>query len=194
MPMDFNSAGEQRSGDLMPDGTICPVHMTVRPGNSGEGGWLKRSNDGGCAMLDCEFTVTEGPHVKRKFWSLMVVEGTTEGHAKAAEISAARIRAILESAYGIRPDDESDAAKVKRRIATWGDLNDVRFVAKIGIEKGKDNYKDKNILAEVMTPDRKQWAKIEQPARQQGFAPVGNAAAAVAAKAAPAAGKPAWAS
>jgi hypothetical protein len=192
MALDFNNAGEQRSGDLMPEGTICPVHLTVRPGSSGEGGWLKRSKDGGSMSLDCEFTVTEGPHAKRKFWSLMLVEGTTEGHQKASEISAARIRAMLESAHGIRPDDESDAAKNKRRLANWGDLNDIRFVAKVGVEKGKDGYKDKNTLAEVMTPDRKQWAKLEQPARQQGFQPIGNAAAAVVAKAATTV-KPAWA-
>lgn len=190
MSLDFNNAGEQRSGDLMPEGTLAPVHLTVRPGNSGEGGWLKRSKDGGSMSLDCEFTVTEGPHAKRKFWSLMLVEGTTEGHAKAAEISSSRIRAILESAQGIRPDDESDSAKQRRRINTWADLNDVRFIAKIGIEKGKDGYKDKNTLAEVITPDRKQWAKIEQPAKQATLAP-----AAVAAKAASSsAGKPAWAS
>lgn len=195
MPLDFNSAGEQRSGDLMPDGTIAPVHLTVRPGNSGEGGWLKRSKDGGSMSLDCEFTVTEGPHAKRKFWSLLLVEGTTEGHAKAAEISAARIRAILESAYGIRPDDETDNAKQRRRLNAWGDLNDIRFIAKVGIEKGKDGYKDKNTLSEVITPDRKTWARVEQPARQAStFQPVGQAAAAVAAKAAPASGKPAWAS
>lgn len=191
MSLDFNNAGEQRSGDLMPEGTLAPVHLTVRPGNSGEGGWLKRSKDGGSMSLDCEFTVTEGPHAKRKFWSLMLVEGTTEGHAKAAEISSSRIRAILESAQGIRPDDESDSAKQRRRINTWADLNDVRFIAKIGIEKGKDGYKDKNTLAEVITPDRKQWAKIEQPAKQATLAPAG----AVAAKGASgAAQKPAWAS
>jgi len=194
MAYDFNSASEQRSGDLIADGTIAPVHLTIRPGNSGEGGWLKRSKSGDSMALDCEFTVTEGPNAKRKFWSLFTVEGTTEGHQKAADISASRIRAILESAHGVRPDDESETAHNARRIASWGDLNNLRFVVKIGVEKGKDGYKDKNTLAEVITPDRKQWAKVEQVARQQSFQPVGQAAQAVAQKAgAAAANKPAWA-
>lgn len=193
MAYDFNTASEQRSGELIPEGTLAPVHLTVRPGNAGEGGWLKRSKTGDSMALDCEFTVTEGPHAKRKFWSLFTVEGTTEGHQKAADISGSRIRAILESARGIRPDDESEQARAGRRINTWGDLNDVRFIAKIGIEKGKDGYKDKNTLVEVITPDRKQWARVEQPARQQStFQPVGAAVAAVAQQAAPA-NKPAWA-
>lgn len=198
MPMDFNTAEEQRSGGLIPDDTICTAHLTIRPGNAGEGGWLKRSKAGDSAALDCEFTVVDGPHAKRKFWTLMTVEGTTEGHQKAAEISASRIRAILESVHGVRPDDESDAAKAKRKINSWGDLNGLRFTVKVGIEKGKDGYKDKNILAEVITPDRKAWAKVEQvvqpqTAQPQGtFQPVGQVAATVAAKAAPA-GKPSWA-
>lgn len=124
MAYDFNSASEQRSGDLIADGTIAPVHLTIRPGNSGEGGWLKRSKSGDSMALDCEFTVTEGPNAKRKFWSLFTVEGTTEGHQKAADISASRIRAILESAHGVRPDDESEAARNARRIASWGARRD----------------------------------------------------------------------
>lgn len=197
MAMDFNNAETQREGGLIADGTIAPVHLTIRPGNSGEGGWLKRSKDGGSMALDCEFTVTEGPFAKRKFWSLFTVEGTTEGHQKAADISASRIRGILESAHGVRPDDESDAAKSKRRLNSWGDLNDVRFIAKIGIEVAKpgSGFKDKNTLDAAVTPDRKAWVKVEQPARTAaGFQTLGNAAQAATAKAAPAAGKPAWAS
>lgn len=193
--MDFNGATEQRSNELIPDGVIVACHLTIRPGNAGEGGWLKRSKAGDSMALDCEFTVTEGPHAKRKFWSLFTMEGTTEGHQKAADISASRIRAILESAYNIRPDDESDAAKSKRRIGSWADLDGIRFVAKVGIEKGKDGYKDKNSLAEVITPDRKQWAKVEQVAKQQGFQQVGVAASNVAhaAAAGNTSNKPSWA-
>ena len=193
MAYDFNTASEQRSGELIPDGAIAPVHLTIRPGNSGEGGWLKRSKAGDSMALDCEFTVTEGPNAKRKFWTLFTVEGTTEGHQKAADISASRIRAILESVFGIRPDDESETARNARRLSSWGDLNGLRFVAKIGVEKGKDGYKDKNVLSEVITPERKQWAKIEQPPRQQGFQQIGAASQAAAQQASPASNKPAWA-
>lgn len=193
MAYDFNNAEAQREGGLIPDGTIVAVHMTVRPGNSGEGGWLKRSKDGSSSALDCEFTIVDGPHAKRKFWSLFTVEGTTEGHAKAGEISASRLRGILESARGIRPDDETEAAKAARRVNSWGDFDGVRFVAKIGIEKGKDGYKDKNTLDAAVTPDRKAWVKVEQVAKQQTMASPSIAATAQATSAAPA-GKPAWAS
>lgn len=165
--MDFNSAGEQRSGDLIPEGTVATVHMTIKPGGAGEGGWLKRNKTGDAQMLELEFTVVDGPHAKRKVWEHWLVIGNTEGQAKAAEISASRIRAVLESANGIRPDDESEGAKARRRIQSFGDLDGLRFPVKIGIEKGEGNYKDKNKIVEIVTPDRKAWIKAEQLPRQQ---------------------------
>jgi hypothetical protein len=45
----------------------------------------------------------------------------------------------------------------------------MRFIAKIGIEKGRpkndgsgENYPDKNHLAAVVTPDKKEWHQVVQ--------------------------------
>ena len=194
---DFNNAGAQREGGLIADGTIATLHLTIRPGNSGEGGWLKRSKDGSSLGIDAEFTVVDGAFAKRKFWKLYTVEGSTEGHLKAAEISASQLRAILESAFGIRPDDESEAAKIARRVSSWGDFDGLRFIGKIGVEKGKDGYKDKNTLDAAITPDRKDWMKVEQIKRQSapsvGMAPIGQVAAQVANQTG-AVARPSWAS
>lgn len=187
MAMDFNTAPEQRTMDLVPDGTVVTVQMTVRPGSSGDGGWLKRSKNGDSEALDAEFTIVDGQYAKRRFWTLFTVAGTTEGHAKAAEISGGKIRAILESARGVRPDDTSPEAAAKRRIATWGDLDGLRFMTKVGIEKGRDGYRDKNTLGDVVTPDRKGWAKVEQITQAAVTTAPPQAAA-------PATSKPAWAS
>jgi hypothetical protein len=188
--MDFNSASPQREGgELIPDGTVAVCHLTVRPGGTGDGGWLKRSKEGGSAGLDCEFTIVEGLHAKRKFWKLYTVEGTTEGHAKAADISAQQLRAIFESARGIHPLDESDEARAARNLKLnggWAAMDGLRFIGKVGIEKGTGGYKDKNTLAYVVTPDKKDWRKVEQVASTP--API-----AVPQQAAAPAGKPSWA-
>lgn len=161
--LDFNNAGKQTDEfDLIPDGTIVPVQMTLRPGNAGEGGWLKRSKSQECQMLDAEFVVLEGPYARRKFWSMLVVDGTTEGQQKVAEISVARIRAMLESARGIKPADDSADALERRRVTSYGDLDNLRFWGVVGIEKGKDGYKDKNVLEKVVTPDRSDWRQLDQ--------------------------------
>ena len=70
---DFNNAGPQRTFDVIPAGTIATLHLTVRTGGAGEGGWLRRSKDGESEGLDCEFTVVDGPCAKRKFWSLFTL-------------------------------------------------------------------------------------------------------------------------
>jgi hypothetical protein len=158
---DFNTAGEQRSFDIIPDGTVAIVQMSIRPGNIGEGGLLKRSKNGEAEGLDAVLTVVDGKYAKRKFWSYMLTGGTTDGHAQAADITTRRCRAILESARGIKPTDVSEAAK-KARVADYADFDGICFMCKIGVEPASGEYKAKNILAEVVTPDRKEWHPIEQ--------------------------------
>jgi hypothetical protein len=193
MAYDYTDAPEQRGDGPIPDGTIATVQLTIRPGGAGEGGLLKRSKDGGCEMLDCEFVVVDGPHAKRKLWENMVIVGTSDGHAKAAEISRGRLRSVLESARGIRPDDKGAEAR-KARTAELADFDGLRFIARIGIEKGKpkndgsgENYADRNSIAAVVTPDRKDWHKVEQEPRPAGSV-TGDGAVVVPIT------KPAWAS
>jgi hypothetical protein len=106
--------------------------------------------------------VIEGDYARRKFWSLMLVEGETEGQKQAADISRKCLRAILESAGGIDPVDESEQAISARSVNGYADLDGLRFWAVVGVKKGKNGYKDKNVLSGGVTPDRKGWTKLEQ--------------------------------
>jgi hypothetical protein len=166
---DYSNAPEQRSDELIPAGAVATLQIKIHPGNAGEGGLLTRSKSGECEMLELEFTVVDGPYFKRKVWERWVLAGTTSGQEQAAEISRGKLRAVLESARGIEPDDMSDAAR-KKRTAELGDFDGMRFVARIGIEKGKakdngtgENYPDRNTIAQIITPDKKGWHAVEQP-------------------------------
>jgi hypothetical protein len=194
--LNLNDAGPQRGFDLIPAGTICTVQMIIRMGGAGEDGWLKRSASSDCEGLDVEFTVVDGEYAKRKIWAFMILDGITDGHAKAAEISRALLRGILESARGINPNDVSEAAQ-KLRTAELADFMNLRFIAKITIEKSKDPaYDDKNRVVAI-TPDMKQWQAVEQiPASaQMGLLGVAAAPANAAAptKPAQAISRPQWA-
>jgi hypothetical protein len=162
MSLDFNAAGAQRSFDVIPDGTIAVVQLKVRPGNVGEGGWLKRSKNGDAEGIDAELTVAEGEYTRRKFWAYMLTGGTTDGHAQAGDITERRLRAILESARGIKPTDVSETAKQARCATSYADFDGLRFLCRIDVEPARGEYKAKNILGEVITPDRKEWRPIEQ--------------------------------
>jgi hypothetical protein len=170
--LDFNNAGEQRNFEVIPANTIVTLQLTIRPGNAGDGGWLKRSADGASEGLDCEFTVVNEPYAKRKLWQLFTLRGTTQGHVEAEEISRKTLRAILESARGIRPDDKSEAAQNARKISGWADLDQLRFVARLGVRPPRDGYQAKNTILEVITPERQTWKQPEQiTAKTSGTAP-----------------------
>ena len=164
---DFNTAGEQRSFDVIPANAIVTLQLTIRPGGAGDDGWLKRSADGASEGLDCEFTVTEGQYAKRKLWQLFTVRGTTPGHAEAGEISRNTLRAILESARGIKPSDTSEAAQAARNVSGWADFDQLRFIARLGVRPPRDGYQAKNTILEVITPDRQAWVKPEQISAKQ---------------------------
>jgi hypothetical protein len=164
---DFNTAGEQRS--VIPANTICILQMTVHSGGAGADGWLKLSADGASEGLNCEFTVTEGQYAKKKLWQLFTLRGTNPKHPKAAgyaeagEISRNTIRAIIESARGINPKDQSDAAKAARNLpGGWAELDQMRFMARLGVRPPEGSYPAKNTILEVLTPDRTDWKKPEQ--------------------------------
>jgi len=185
---DFNTAETQRN--VIPPDTIATLQLSIKPGDTGEGKWLKTAKDGTSEGLDCEFIVVDGEHAKRKFWSRLTVSGETDGQKQAADISRRTLRAILESARGIKPDDMSESAKAARRIAGWEDLDGIRFLGRIGVQPAQGQYPAKNTLLEVIVPDHTKWRPVEQVTAK----PNGAARHAGAVPAAPAEiVRPAWA-
>lgn len=188
--MDFNTAQEQRAFDVIPDRTIAVLQLDIRPGGAGEGGLFKCSKNGQAEGPDCELIVVGGEYNKRKLFDWMTVNGTTDGHAIAADISARKLRAILESARGVKPSDMSEAAK-KARVAEYADFDGIRFLVRIGVEPARGDYRAKNFIAEVITPELGEWHAVEQAAKPRSGD--GGATAATPEKSTTTIAKPAWA-
>jgi hypothetical protein len=115
-------------------------------------------------MLDCEFTVTEGPLIRRKFWQMFTVQGgklDEQGVSIGWKISKGAFRAMMESAQGLDPDDMSDGAKAKRVLRGLSDLHGISFIAKIKIEPSNNpSYGDSNRLDRVVLPNEPEWKKV----------------------------------
>lgn len=190
--LDFNNADEQLSGDFtpIPDNTIVDLIMTVRPGGAGNDGVLTQSKRSPWQYLNCEFTVVGGKYDKRKIWQNMMWFNPSEPKSQAADITKQNIRAMLESARGVMPSDQSDDAKKKRCISSLTELNGLAFKAKIGIEAGTDDYPDdKNTVKFIITPDMAEYGgKASAPSE-----PVTQAATQSAEQKPAAAAVPAWA-
>jgi hypothetical protein len=166
---DLNDAQPQLApiGELLPDGTFAKIKMTIRPGGLNgstaiDAGLLKASQSSDAKMLDCEFTVVEGPYARRKFWQNFTVAGgklDEKGQSKGWNISKSTFRAMVDSALGLDPKDEGPAAKQKRVIQGLKQLDGIVFAARIMVEPASSaQYRDQNKLANVVLPGDPQYA------------------------------------
>jgi len=168
---DMNDAGPQMppAGDLIPDGAFAKLRMSFRPGGTNgavpmDAGLLRASPSSDAKQLDCEFTVVDGSFARRKFWQMLTVSGgklDDKGQSKGWNISKATLRAMIDSALGLDPKDESPAARQKRVIQGLKQLDGIVFAARIMIEPSSDpQYKDTNKLANVVVPGEPAYAAI----------------------------------
>ena len=201
---DFNSAGEQSSFDPIPKGRNVRVHMNVRPGGFDDpsqgwtGGYATRNASTGSVYLNCEFVVMEGEYARRKMWSLIGLH-SPKGPEWAA-MGRTFIKAILNSARGIHPGDNSAAAQNARRINGFVDLDGIEFLGKVDWEKDQ-NGQDKSVIKSAVTPDHKDYAALMGTPSLAGSTTSALPAApsstpnayAQASGRAPVAGRPSWA-
>ncbi|PHK93862.1 hypothetical protein CR162_16465 [Pseudoroseomonas rhizosphaerae] len=168
---DMNDAELPRGSDLIPDGSFVKVTMTIRPGGlDGQGevdrGLLKAAKTPGSdvRMLDCEFTVAAGPHIRRKFWQMFTVAGgkvDEHGVSIGWKISKGTFRAMIDSALGLDPQDMSEAARGKRVLRGLADLSGITFAAKVRVEPASDSrYGDSNRLDRVVLPGEPEYRQI----------------------------------
>jgi hypothetical protein len=198
---DFNDAEQQQGFDVIPKGTLARLRMTINPGGFDDpaqgwtGGYASQSFDTGSIYLACEFVVLEGPFAKRKLWSnigLYSPKGDTW-----AQMGRSLIRAILNSARNIAPQDNTPAAVAARRIHGFNELDGIEFVARIDVEKDSKG-EDRNVVKLAVEPDHKDYAALmramPRPAGGSTPAPAAAPAPTFAPQARPApGGKPAWA-
>jgi hypothetical protein len=177
---DFNDAEAQQGAfDLIPKGTAVLLRMTIKPGGHDDhsqgwtGGYATQSFDTGAVYLACEFVVTAGPFAKRKLWSnigLHSQKGPVWG-----QMGRSFVRAVLNSARNIRPQDNSLQAAAARRIDSFADLEGIEFVARVDVEKDNKG-EDRNVVKLAIEPDHKDYAALISGA-SRGVGGIGNSGA-----------------
>ena len=170
---DFNNAPSQ-TFDVIPGGTVLPVVMTIKPGGHDDpaqgwtGGYATVGRTG-AIYLACEFTVIEGPYIKRKIWTnigLYSPKGPEWGN-----MGRAFVRNILNSSRGLGDKDDSPQAVAARRISGFHELDNIEFLAKLGI--GKDvNDEPRNEVRIAIPADHRDWQRYYESGgtwRPRGF-------------------------
>jgi len=198
---DFNDAEEQREFALIPPKTLAKVIMSIRPGgyddpNQGwTGGYATRSDKTGAVYLNAKFTILEGPFAKRVVFGLIGLY-SPKG-PDWTNMGRSFLRAILNSARGIHPADQTPQAQTARRIRGFADLDGVEFVVRIDVEKDQ-NGEDKNVVKAAIQPDSREYAALmgavsRAPIPTGGFSSSAPAAHDVPAAAPAVSTRPTWA-
>ena len=190
MSIDFNNSENQSNFDLIPNGTLAKVRMSIKPGGYDDqnqgwvGGYATRNEATGSIYLSCEFVILEGEYAKRKVWGILGLH-SNKG-PEWGNMGRSFIKAILNSARGFSESDNSPAAQSARKINGIGDLDGIEFVAKITTKKDQ-NEELRNEIRFAITPDNKDYKAII------GSIAVPMAKTSVNQAPAPAANRPAWA-
>lgn len=195
--LDFNDAPEQTAFTLIPKGTLAKVRMTIKPGGYDDptqgwtGGYATQSEGTGAIYLMAEFVILEGEYAKRKLWSnigLYSPKGPEWGN-----MGRTFIRALLNSARNIKPDDLSPQAQTARRIQSFAELDGMDCVAIIDTEKDSYNGANtlKNVIKHIVEPNDQRYAALMHgqivAVAQPSYAPTAPKTTS------PAGNKPAWA-
>jgi hypothetical protein len=190
MSIDFNNSENQSNFDLIPNGTLAKVRMSIKPGGYDDqnqgwvGGYATRNEATGSIYLSCEFVILEGEYAKRKVWGILGLH-SNKG-PEWGNMGRSFIKAILNSARGFSESDNSPAAQSARKINGIGDLDGIEFVAKITTKKDQ-NEELRNEIRFAITPDNKDYKAI------MGSIAAPMAKTSVNQAPAPAANRPAWA-
>lgn len=194
---DFNDAEQQQDFDLIPKGTLVPVRMTIKPGGYDNpdqgwvGGYATESFETGSIYLAAEFVVTAGEYAKRKIWSNIGLH-SKKGPAWG-QMGRSFLRAALNSARNVHPQDHSPQAAAARRIQGFHELDGLEFIARVDIEKDAKGM-DRNVIKFAVEPDHPQYARLKgAPPSPHAGGTAPRAPAQAAPQRPPVTGKPSWA-
>jgi hypothetical protein len=176
MLYDLNKADRQREMKPVPPG-VYRLATKLRPGGIGTEGLLRLAKNLRTEMLDLELTVVGGEYDGRKLWDLITLEADDSNHPDlpsldreqarkyktAVDMGRAKLRAILESANEISPDDDGEQAQRIRRPASLRVLDGLEFIAKISIKQGEGKYSDRNTVVYIVTNDMDEWPQTPKP-------------------------------
>ena len=145
--------------------------------------------------LNAKFTILEGPFAKRQVFGLIGLY-SPKG-PDWTNMGRSFLLAILNSARGIHPADQTPQAQTARRIRGFADLDGVEFVVRIDVEKDQ-NGEDKNVVKAAIQPDSNEYSALMGAVSRAHVPTGGFSSSAPAAHAAPAAApavstRPTWA-
>ena len=177
---DYNDADPQRDFTLaQPD--LYWLRLEVRPGAVADDHLLPAKN-GYTWHLSVKATVREGEYAGAVVFDYITLRFDPTGdslavpapqppdkvdnYKTAVRLGRSKLRALLESAFAIDPNDNSDAANAKRHVKDndFLNLNGLSIFARVDIRKGSNGYKDSNCIDYIVVPGMPEWPHPQENA------------------------------
>jgi hypothetical protein len=171
MPIDLTDTKPQSSP--IPPG-IYRLRAKLMAGIAGTEHLLKRAKNGVQLMLALECTVLEEhpayeqnrEHRGRKVWDYITCELDEQGVITplpqdklqklqtSVRLGRNKLRAIIDSAHKLDPNDKSEAAQaIRRRFASYADFDGIVFWAQLQERPAANGYRAGNNIDFIITPD-----------------------------------------
>jgi len=183
MAIDLNEVEPDR--ELIEPG-IYRLEIAVKEG--GKNGWLKLAKNQRSRMLELVCKVitavtNDGRNVTSahagktvRDWITLELDESDAIHLPlikpdeldrlrtSVRLGRKKLRAIVDSAHGLDPKDDSFIAKEKRKLGSYDELNGLTFYAQIEERAGQGKYGPSNTIDFVITPDLPDYPKAEETA------------------------------
>lgn len=162
---DFNTIAAPAK-DLIPDGTVVRVRLSIEAGGQAPEGLLTRTKNADMFYLHALLTVTEGPYANRTLHHRFAVRGV-DPQDRWALRGLQDLKRVLESARNIAPHDFSEEAKAKRRIQSYREFDGLIFPIKVGVKSGgaqdpssTRHYAPENCIKSILLPGSPEYMPL----------------------------------
>jgi len=168
MAINLNDADDQ-DRSVMPPGP-CWVKSRVKRGNSGDDGLLRLAKNQHSLMLELEYVVIDDDEWRGKkildFVTCDLIEydradplapvaltaDKLTGLQTSVRMGRARLKAMINSAYGLMPNDNSDEAQARRTIESYSAFDGLCFMAQVEVRPAEGKFKERNYVDFIIEP------------------------------------------
>jgi hypothetical protein len=163
MPLDLSNEPSQQGP--LPAGAYR-LRAKLMTGTAGTDFLLRRAKNGISLMLALECTVVEGEHHGRKVWDYITCEldeqdvitplpqDKLEKLQTSVRLGRIRLKALIDSACKLDPNDKSEAAQAKRRsFDSYTAFDGIVFWAQLEERPARNGYRAGNNIDFIITPD-----------------------------------------
>lgn len=181
MEFDPSQSAQGNTGELIPAGVLALCTFKAQS--------INNSKQTGGEYAKGELTIVSGPYARRKIFVNNLMNADDKRNSdKAREMAIPQFCRIFECVGVFIPGDVAsyksinDFRQAVEALETLTTQNGRYMAIKIGIEKGKDGYEDKNSVANYLSPNpasagHKDYVRLQTQLTQEragGVAPATN--------------------